>query len=161
MAAPLVTREMCERRIGVLAWARLTGDQGADEPDDDTELEILEEATDRAIGLLWNGFPSEEQIRNLVEADKSVRGMLAKLAVGLAGERRPHLINDQGKPLYDGWTEKAERVLAETAEGKRRAKGEGTAGRNAMLKASTNVAPPERKTIFVATKDDPKGPGGF
>lgn len=161
MADPLVTREMVEAVIGATAWARLTGDKGADEPDEVTELRIFKVATDRAIGLLWPGFPSEERIRNLVGDDDGVNDMVANLAIGLAGKRRPHLVDGQGKPLYAGWSEKAERDLADIASGKRRAKGEATAGRNELLKAETNVKPPERKTVFLATKDDPKGPGGF
>ncbi len=154
----LITKAELERRIGVHTLAELTSDDGSGQADNAIVDELLEEASDRAMGILWSGFPSEQQITDLMTADRAAKGAVLDIAAELAGMRRSGLQSEDGKTPYSGWAARAEKRLVEIAAGKRRAKGEAEAGTNARLGVRTR---PDRRPIFAATKDNPRGPGGF
>lgn len=154
----VITKAELERRIGPQILAELTSDDGSGTADNTIVDAVLDEASDRGIGILWSGFPSEQQIIDLVAADAGVKGAFLDIAAELVGMRRAALQGQEGTTPYSGWAKRAEQRLAEVASGKRRAKGEGTVGKNARLGVRYR---PERSTVFAATKDDPKGPGGY
>lgn len=161
--ANLITQEDLERKIGVRAVAQLSNDQGGTTADTTVIGEVLGEASDIAKGLLWDAFPSDAQIEALVGADKAAKGAVTDLAIGLLGMRRLSLQDSEGKSVHERRYDRAERKLQQIAEGRvRRAKGEATAGRNKQLGVThNNTREAGKKTIFAATADNPKGPGGF
>lgn len=161
MATYLITKAEIERRIGAGTLAELTNDQGGLTADDTVVDEAREEASDRAMGILWRAFPSEAQIVNLAAADRAVKGAVIQICCGILGQRRAGLQSPEGKTPWAGWEAAGEKVLKEIADGKRRAKGEAAAGQNETLKTRINQPSPPRTTIFASTKDDPVGPGGF
>jgi hypothetical protein len=157
----LITQAELERKIGPQNLAQLTSDDGSDVADATIVDEIIEEASDRAIGLLWSGFPAEQRIIDLVTADRAVKGAILDIAAELAGMRRSVLQTAEGKTPYSGWAARGEKRLAEVASGKRRARGEAEVGKNDRLGTRVNQASPPRRTVFASTSDDPVGPGGF
>jgi phage gp36-like protein len=162
MSGPfLITQRMVELRFGAKVIRDLFDKDRSGQADPERIEMALGEASDVVWGLLRKGFPSEAQIRDLVDNDKAVQGYCCQIFMGVAGQMKPGLLNAQGKNPYIEIQDRAEKKLAEVATAaKRRAKGEEQAGNNRRTGVSTNRNTSQR-AIFQATSDDPEGPGGF
>jgi hypothetical protein len=156
--ATLVTQAQLELRVGVHTVARYCCDDGSDVANPAIVDEVLSEAEDEGIGLLGAGF-TPDQIVQLATDDASVRGAFLDIAADLMGRRRPSFLDAEGRSPFSQWRKRAEDVLERAGQAQRRFKGESTAGRNRLLGASTNRQP--HAPIFVGTKDNPTGSGGF
>lgn len=163
-AANLITQADLERRLGGPAvLVRLAADDGGVAADATIVADLLAEASLLGYGLLWNGFPSEEQIALLVTNDVAVKGAVCDIACGLAGQRRPEWVNDKGEPMM-GWRRlQGERVLAQIVKRERRAGGEQQAGTNTLTRSrrSARMKDDSAPSFFANSDKDPKGPGGF
>ncbi len=160
----LITQGQLETRMGGPSYlVKLTDDNGDGTADAGIVTEILTEASQLAVGCLWNGFPTQELVKTLVDNDLSAKGAICDIACGLAGQRRPELADGQGKLLFAGRRKQGEDTLRGIAQAKLRSAGEQVAGRNDLLHArrSRNVA--NEPFIFAKSGSDPndRGPGGF
>lgn len=159
MADSLISQAELERYIGAQTLARLLNDTGDDTPNAQLLEDVIQGGTDEAYGILRVAFPSDAQIFTLVQNDRSAKNAVLDIAVGLAGQRRPGLLSDDGRTPYSGFRDRGVRTLERIAAGKRRSVGETQAGVNPTIRARTNQ--PDKKPVFASTKDDPTGPGGF
>ena len=164
MVAPLITQGQLENRIGGPAkLVQLLDDNGDGVADAGLVAEVLEEATQLGVGLLWDGFPTYELVALLVANDLAIVGAFCDIACGLAGQRRIEFTNPQGLPVFDSRRKQGEKVLAEIARAKRRASGEEQAGRNSLLHARRSRNVQAEPFIFAKSGSDPndRGPGGY
>jgi hypothetical protein len=161
MSAALVTQLDVEQRIGLSAVTQLCDDDGDGTADPAVVTQVLDEASSIARSILWNGFPSEDQIALVVADDTAVRGAIADIAVALMGRRKQEFRGEDGRGPYGSWRKDAEDVLKRTAMAERRSPAEKTAGANVSVGTSTNRAPPSYNFQFAGTRANPRGSGGF
>jgi predicted aconitase len=154
----LFTQVDLERRIGPQTLAQYTDDNRDKIADASIVTEILEEASDICRGILRGSF-SDAQIATLAANDFAVRGALCDIGADLSARRRPALLSADGSTPYTTWRRNAEQTLERIAKLQRRAAGETLAGVNRNIRARPNRDP--YPAIFVGTKANPRGPGGF
>ena len=155
----LISQADLEKRFGPQTIATYLDDDGNDVAEADRVTEVLEEASDIAAGILLGSF-STAQITLLAANDYAVRGAVADIAADLMARRRPELLTSDGTTPYTAIRRTAELVLERHAKLEGRFVGEAVAaGSNQNIRAQPNRVP--YPAVFVSSKDDPIGPGGF
>lgn len=159
-ADDLIVQLDLEIRVGASTLRQMLTDDGSTTIDSTLVTWALETASAEAYGLLRPGYTADETIKTLVDNDPGVKNAVVELAIGLAGTRRPGILAADGSTPYSKWRSAARKELKEWGEGKRRAKGETTAGRNQNIPA--RVGPiAAGDTVFIPTTENPQGKGGF
>lgn len=158
--ADLFTQQDLERHIGPTEVAQLLDDDGDGVADAANVAQVIDVASDMAVGLLRGGF-SEAQILDLAANDWAVKEAVLDIAAGLCGKRRKEFGGASGEYPYKGRRDEGIQTLKDIAAAKRRAKGEATAGINQRIGTTVNVNRDEAPLVFTPTKKNPVGPGGF
>lgn len=158
---PMISQRDLELRIGADNVARMTNDDGGTEPDPEIMQKVLIQASSRARTLLFRGFPSNDQIEELVACDEGVKMLVEDIGIGLMGDRRPGFIAADGRTPYSAFRTRAEKALRDVADGADRSAGEEAAGGVGTVAGEAKPARAQRDPVFAATANDPKGPGGF
>lgn len=163
MSQALVTQQQVELKVGSLTLSQLTDDDG-DGVADQLVLDYCSEvASDVAYGILLKAYPSEQRVQQLVSDDAAVRDAVVDVYVGVAGERRPSLLTQDGETPYSAWRKRGERFLQDVVAGKYRPKGEALGGENELQQTDVQRKPGNAvpfRTVIAGTRDDPT-PGGF
>lgn len=165
-AEDLITQADIELAIGGPEYLiRFTDDDRDNTADAGVVAMLITRASQIAIGRLKNGFPSFEDVQNLVNDDEQVRGFVVDIACGLAGERRPDMVTADGKPILRWRREQGEKGLTAIGQAQARAAGEeGAAGTNRLLHARTSVDIADRAFYFprqTRGSNSPNGGGGY
>ncbi len=155
----LITQRMVELRYGSKIVRDYLDSDRSGQADPEKVEEILGEASDVIRGLMLPGF-AIKQLTDLITVDRAVRGYCCAIFMGTAALHKPSLLNDDGENTYTKLKDKAEKALkAIAAADQRRSAGEEEVGPNRKLGVTANRNP--IPSVFQATKDRPRGPGGF
>jgi hypothetical protein len=157
-ATELVTRAQLELRFGPRTVALYVDDDGDELGDSAVMALVLQEGSQRAVGLLLPGF-SEAQILKLVDNDAAVRGYVLDICADVMGRRRPEHFDADGNTPYTKIRERAEAELSRIAKAETRARGESQAATNEVLQSRTNLTPSPLQ--FSKSTTYPTGQGGF
>src|SRR5678816_1687641 len=166
-AEDLITQADIELRIGgPEVLARFCDDDRDGTSDADVVAMLISDASQEAIGLLHNGFPTFALVAKLVQEDESVLRSIVDIACGMAGDRRPDMVDGGGNPIMGGRRDRGAKRLRELAQAQQRAAGEEEAGPNAILRSrvSRNISLPGEAFYFPRQSrgdNSPKGGGGF
>lgn len=153
--ALFASREDLERRFGQQRVLDLFDDD-RDGVVDGTDLtilnEVISEADDVVQGaLVHKGWERSELVG--LSRDRQLRRAACQIVMQLAGERRPEFTNDQGRPLYDEYGERARKFLSGFARGEQRSRLEAAHGKNDSLVGRVSASTPV--SIFGRDPSDP------
>ena len=157
----LITQADLELRIGARNLLKLTDEQHNATVTAALITRACAIATSVGVGLLMPGFEADAQVQLLVENDEGVKNAFVEIAIAWLGGRKPGMLAADGSTPFSNWRAPAEKMLAEIAAGKRRAAGEVLAGTNKAAIPMRVQPLAAGDTIFLATTDNPTGPGGF
>lgn len=156
MAPVFVTRADLEARVGAETVAQLFDDDRDGVPDDEPLSVILADANRLTEArLVCRGFSRE--LLDALSLDPTLRRLASDLALALAGRRRPEWIDPEGRGRYDAIGREAEKNLDMIARGELRVPAEAVHGGNRAILGT--IRAPEM--VFTASRQNPRGPGGF
>lgn len=155
----LITQRMVETRFGSkVVRDYLDGDRSG-QADPVKVEEILGEASDVIRGLMMPGF-SLQQLTDLITRDRAVRGYCCSIFMMVAAQQKPALLDENGENAFTKLGGRGEKKLKEIAAADQRRGGrEEETGNNRKIGVSANRNP--IPSVFQATKNNPRGPGGF
>lgn len=159
MGDPLITQADIENRISPRELVALADDDGDGEADASKITQAIQVASDAGYAALLGAFSSNARVKTLVQNDAAAKNDVVEIAVGWLGTRRPHMMAADGKTPYSSWRSDAEKRLKQLKDAEIRSPGEETAGANSTLATSVNRDPPD--FMFVGTRQNPRGKGGF
>jgi hypothetical protein len=165
MATPnLLSQLQLERRFGpgtVRDFADLTGDGSSVA----TRVEeVLREASGRMIAILRKGWADIEQIQDMclgADADPDIVGAGLDIAIAILARGRSHTLGPDGVSMYASFEAGGEKRLRAAADGATKPDAERTVGANRLRSVGLEPNRPEQPMVFAATRDNPRGPGGF
>ncbi len=153
---PYITRDDLVQRFTARRVDQLFDDDGSGRADGDPLVTIIAEASARAHAILAPVYTGAEIAA--LSNDPAFRGAVSEIAMALAGRRRAEFQNDQGEAPYTTLLESARETLQAVAQATLRLGADSASG-NARVGGGTNRRRPS--FVFAASRDDPRGPGGY
>jgi hypothetical protein len=151
MGVAVITLDNLRQRVGNVD--RFFDDDGDGLPDTDIVAAICEQASDAARSLLY-----PRDLDDFVFQDTSVVGLIADVALGLAGSRRPEHMMSNGAFPYAERAKEAKAELRRIGEGFQRSFAEPE--RSKKTRGATQVDVPASH-VFAVSRTRQGGSGTF
>jgi hypothetical protein len=154
-------------KIGEQRVRDLFDDNNDDDLLDSSEMEaytaVMKEAEGIAYSYLLRAYADSQTIIELANADETLKGMVAWIALELASERRVFASAPDGKGEFWAQYERSIDYLDRLSKGRRRSKGEATAGTSGNVGGALQpaIAEDDRTFIFAPNKNFTGGHGGY
>jgi phage gp36-like protein len=154
-----ITLDDLYRRFGKSAVSLQLCHDGSGEPDPDSVIAIIEEASGAADALMSAAF-GVNVVEKLRE-DVRFRSAICDIAMSLAGEQKHEFGGGDGERApYAGHRKRGEEMLMRLGKGVERMGAEVEHGANPTLRGRTTVVTPYRH-VYATSRTNPRGSGGF
>jgi phage gp36-like protein len=154
-----ITLQDMQSRFGVSAVSQFLSQDGSADPNSESVIAIIEEASGAADAYLLAAFGAG-MVERLID-DPRFRSAVCDIAMSLAGETKQEFGGADGERApYAGHRKRGEKMLDQLGKGVQRMGIEAVQGSNPTLRNRTTVTLPHVHT-YATSRTNPRGSGGF
>jgi hypothetical protein len=154
-----ITLDDLHSRFGESAVSRMLSHDGGADPNAESVIAIIEEASGAADTLLFAAFGPTMAAK--LSDDPRFRGAVCDIAISLAGEQKQEFgAFDGERAPYASHRKRGEETLKRLGQGIERMGAEAVHGVNPTLRGRTPVTLPHVH-VYATSRTNPRGSGGF